>query len=238
MNGRRTGGIALVTYGVVTTLAFMNSAPGGAYSDSDVVAFISSGHSWAAFALAYLGIIGALAILVLGIHLRDEVGANGPNGSVGSGGSGGSDGSGRDLVGALAVTGAATSLTGWFVTGGIAVAMAEGGAPVRDAIAHPVVYTLGEIGNLLAVCSPALCVGVIAIVLAARAALPRWLRVFSVVAGVCGILAPFFFTYFLFVLWTVVAGVFLSRSERGTATTGPANQPANQPAIQPGQAPT
>jgi hypothetical protein len=32
------------------------------------------------------------------------------------------------------------------------------------------------------------------------------------VAGVCGILAPLFFTYFVFVLWTIVAGIALARA--------------------------
>jgi hypothetical protein len=34
---------------------------------------------------------------------------------------------------------------------------------------------------------------------------------------VCGILAPFFFTYFIFVIWAVVAGVFLSTSRTEVA---------------------
>jgi Na+/H+-dicarboxylate symporter len=71
----------------------------------------------------------------------------------------------------------------------------------------PVFYTLTEIGNLLAVCGPALCLGVAALVLATRGPLPTWLRVFSVLAGVCGVLAPFYFTYFVYALWTLVAGI-------------------------------
>ncbi len=38
---------------------------------------------------------------------------------------------------------------------------------------------------------------------------PRWLRIFSAVAGVCGILAPFCFTFFAYRLWTLVCGVTL-----------------------------
>ena len=62
-------------------------------------------------------------------------------------------------------------------------------------------------------CAPAFFIGVAAIVLARGSVLPRWLRVFSVVAGVCGILAPAFFTLFLFLLWTLVCGVALIRSD-------------------------
>lgn len=196
MHTRRTAGIALAFYGVVTFVAFGFNAPGGSYSEDAVTRFISSGHMWTAFALAYLGILGALGILVFGARMRAEAGPSG------------------DLVWGLSVIGTATSLVGWFLTGGVAVSMAEGGTPVRGSIAHSVVYTLSEIGNLLAVCSPALCVGVAAILLARRTSWPRWLQIPTMIAGVCGILAPFYFTYFVFVLWTLVAGMTLAASSR------------------------
>jgi hypothetical protein len=204
MNNRQTGGIALLVYGVATPLAFMNNAPGGDYSDPNITQFIAPGRMWTAFGLAYLGILGALALLVFGQRMRDEVG------------------SARGSFSGLAVAATATSLVGWFLTGGVAVAMAEGGPAVRGVVPHPVIYTLTEVGNLLAVCAPALCVGVAALLLAARSALPRWLRTFSVVAGVCGVLAPFYFTYMLFVLWTVVAGVTLVVAGRRAPIPAPA----------------
>jgi hypothetical protein len=40
--------------------------------------------------------------------------------------------------------------------------------------------------------------------------MPGWLRAFTLVAGLCGILAPFFFTYFVYVLWTVVVGLIVA----------------------------
>jgi len=92
--------------------------------------------------------------------------------------------------------------------------VAERRTAVRDHTPHAVVYTLSEIGNLLAVCSPALCVGVAGILLAVKGAMPRGLRMFTIVAGVCGVLAPFYFTYFVFVLWTVVAGIAFAASRR------------------------
>ncbi|HET7356138.1 MAG TPA: hypothetical protein VFJ09_05620 [Nocardioidaceae bacterium] len=203
MHSKRTAGLALTAYGLATFAAFADNAPGGDYKEHGVVRFISAGHMWAAFGLAYLGILGALGLLVFGLGMRHQAG------------------SARDLVGGLAVVGTATSLVGWFVTGGVAVSAAEGGAPVRDTIAHPVVYALSEIGNLLAVCSPALCAGLVGIVLAVKAPMPTWLRVFTVVAGVCGILAPFFFTYFVFVLWTVTAGVAFAVGGREPSTAAP-----------------
>jgi hypothetical protein len=190
-------------YGLSTGVALVgNNSPGGDYADSDVIRFISPGHMWAAFGFAYLGILGGLALLVLGTRIREEVG------------------SARFLFSGLMVGGTATSIVGWFVTGGVAVSMAEGGPAVRDAVPHPVIYTFTETGNLLAVCAPALCVGVAAVLLGLRSTLPRWLRVFSVVAGICGVLAPFYFTFMLFLVWTVVAGLTLVVSAKRPVASG------------------
>jgi hypothetical protein len=192
----KSAGIGLLVYGVGVTAAFIAvGSPGGDYEESAVRTFVSSGHWPAAFALSYLAAFAALGLVVFGNALRPSLGY--PLG---------------DLVWGLAVAGTATSVVGAFVTGGLDVAMAEGGHTVQTGVPHPVVYTITEIGNLLAVCGPAFFVGVIALVLAARAPWPMWLRAFSAVAGLCGILAPLFFTYFVFAIWTVVAGVALVRS--------------------------
>jgi len=191
----RTGGIGLVVYGLGTTVAFsVLGAPGGDYEDALVPSYIAQSHWVAAFAIAYLGAISALGLLLFGNALRRSLARSG------------------ELVWGLSIAAVAVSVVGWFVDGGLEVAMAEGGHSVQAGVPHPVVYVFTEIGNLLAVCAPAFFVGVAAIVLAASAHLPGWLRVFSVVAGVCGILAPGFFTLFLFVLWTLVFGVSLIRS--------------------------
>ena len=187
-------------YGLVTTAAFMAAgSPGGDYSDTNVTDYISSGHLPAAVILWYIGTFGALSLLVVANGLRELPGV------------------GRFLAG-LCTAGTATSLVGAFISAGVIVATAEGGSAVHDGVPHPVIYMITEIGNLIALCAPALCVGVVALLLAARGPLPVWLRVFSVIAGVCGILAPFYFTYFIFVLWTVVAGVAIATRRRESVT--------------------
>lgn len=203
MRTARFGGIAFALYGLATFLAFMDNGPGGDYDDAAVVGFISHGHMWPAFGLGYLGCLGAVALLVAGLHLRTLAG------------------SAHDLVWSLATAGSVASAVGFFVTGGVAVSMAEGHDAVRDKIPHSVVYTLTETGNLLSVCLPALFVGVIAIVLARTAGFPGWLRVFSLVAGVCGILAPFFVTYFVYLLWVLVTGVFLALTRNRAVVATP-----------------
>ena len=119
-----------------------------------------------------------------------------------------------ELAWGLGVAAATTGVIGWFIAGGVDVAMAEGGTSVRAGVTNPTVYALTEIGNLLSWCAPALFMGVVAILLSRTKSLPRWLRVFSAVAGVCGILAPFFFTYFIYLLWTLVLGVTLVARQR------------------------
>jgi hypothetical protein len=197
----RSVGAGLAGYGVGTAIAMMASgSPGGDYSERDVRKYISFDHFWLAAGLWYVAALSAIGLLVAAIGLRSLPRSGG-------------------LLAALAQTGAAVSIAGAFVSGGIAVAAAEGGNSVRTGVPHPVVYTITEIGNLLAVCAPALCVGVAALVAARSVAMPAWLRAFTFVAGVCGILAPAFFTYFVFVLWTIVAGIaiIVQRAPRAVA---------------------
>jgi hypothetical protein len=204
---RRTG-VALIIYGLGVTAAFLTlGSPGGDYDPDIIASYISRGHWPAAFALAYLSAFCALALLAAGHGLRTAMG-----GALG------------DFVWGLSIAGTATGVVGAFVTGGLDVSMAEGGHQVQNGVAQPIVYTISEIGNLIAVCGPAFFAGVIAMVWAARGPMPLWLRVFSVVAGACGILAPFFFTYFLFVLWTIVTGLTLiaQRAAPQTTTAEPA----------------
>ena len=198
---RRKAGVALLLYGVATFAAnALIAAPGGQYDPSGVAKFVDSGHFPLAFAAAYLGCLGAVAVLPFVIEIRDELGQWG------------------HLAWGLGVAAATTGVIGWFVSAGVDVAMAEGGTTIPAGVPHPVVYMITEIGNLLSWCAPALFIGIVAILLSRVPTLPRWLRIFSAVAGVCGILAPFFFTYFLYLLWTLVLGAILvargSSSER------------------------
>jgi hypothetical protein len=189
----RAGGVGLLAYGIGVTGAFLTlGAPGGDYTASAVESYIASGHWPTAFALGYVGALASLGLLVFGQSLRSLGGAVG------------------ELVWGLSIAGTTTGVVGAFVAVGIDVAMAEGGHVVQEGVSFTVIYTISEIGNLLSVCGPAFFAGAIALVLAARASLPGWVRAFSGVAGVCGILAPFYVTLFVFALWTVVFGSVLA----------------------------
>ena len=185
---RRTAGLGLLAYGIGTPVAFMSiGSPGGDYSDSGVAAYVASGHWATAFALAYLGAFAALGLLVFARHMRHELGSTG------------------DVLWGLSVAGTAAAVVGWFMVGGVAVAAAEGGQALTT-VPHPVVYLVSEISNLVAICASAFLVGVAALVLGAKPALPAPLRSFSYVAGVAGILAAFYFPLPLVYLWAIVVG--------------------------------
>jgi hypothetical protein len=202
----RSAGIGLLVYAVGTTVGFIGAGgPGGDYESAMVADYVDPSHYATSFGFWYLGALGTLGLLAFGHGLRRLGGAVG------------------ETAWALSIAAVATGVVGAFVGGGLVVALAEGGTAVQEGVPHPVVYTISEIGNLLALCGPAFFVGVVAIVMAARAGLPRWLSVFSVVAGLCGILLPFYFTIPVYLAWALVLGSRLvaKGSRRGTDATAP-----------------
>jgi hypothetical protein len=193
----RSAGIGLLVYAVGTTVGFAGAGgPGGDYEPDVVAGYVDPSHYATSIGFWYLGALAALGLLVFGHGLRRLGGVVG------------------ETAWGLSVAGAAISVVGAFVGGGLVTALAEGGDAVRQGVPHPVVYTISEIGNLLALCGPGFFTGVVAILLAARAGLPRWLAVLSVVAGICGILLPFYFTIPVYLVWALVFGGRLVR--RGT----------------------
>lgn len=191
---RRTAGLGLLAYGIATPVAFMTSgSPGGNYDEHTVANYMSSGHWVTSFVLAYLGAFAALGLLPFARGMR----AGMPTGG--------------DVFWGLMVGGTAAAVVGWFLVGGVAVVFAEGGSALAN-LPHPVVYALSEMSNLVAVCASAFLVGSAALVLAARGALPSPLRVLTAVAGVCGLLAAFFFPLFLFWIWAIGFGLWVATS--------------------------
>lgn len=185
----RSAGIGLLVYAVGTTVGFAGAGgPGGDYEPDVVAGYVDPSHYATSIGFWYLGALAALGLLVFGHGLRRLGGVVG------------------ETAWGLSVAGAAISVVGAFVGGGLVTALAEGGDAVRQGVPHPVVYTISEIGNLLALCGPGFFTGVVAILLAARAGLPRWLAVLSVVAGICGILLPFYFTIPVYLVWALVFG--------------------------------
>ena len=191
-SSRRTAGLGLLAYGLGTPLAFMSiNAPGGDYDDATVTRYMSSSHWVTAFVLAYLGAFATLGLLPFAARMRSELR------------------SGGDVFWGLMVAGTAAAVVGWFLLGGLAVVFAEGGSALTG-LPHTVVYALGELGVLVTACASAFLVGSAALVLAARAALPTALRIVTVVAGVCGLVAALYFPLFLFWIWAIGFGLWVA----------------------------
>jgi hypothetical protein len=184
----RTAGIGLLVYAVGVLIEAIFSGPGGDYEAAGVASFVSAGNRPLAFAMGYVGWFSALGLLAFAAGLRPRLARGG------------------DTFWALGIIGTACAVVGWVLSRGITVAFAEGGHVVQHGVSGPVVYALSEIANLVAVCAPAFCLGVMAWVLAAEAGLPGWLRVFSRVAGVCGMLAAFYFPLPVYLMWMLVLG--------------------------------
>jgi hypothetical protein len=206
---RRTAGLGLLVYGIGTPVAFMSiGSPGGDYDDSTISTYMSSGHWVTAFVLAYVGAFAALGLLPFAARLRSELR------------------SGGDVFWGLAVAGTTAAAIGWFLTGGVAVVFAEGGSALAT-LPHPVVYALTELSNLVAICASAFLVGSAALLLATRATLPAALRVASVVGGICGLLAAFYFPIFIFWLWAIGFGAWtLATGARDVRPVQAQHQPA------------
>lgn len=203
MNSRRTAGLGLLIFGVGTLTAMITAkVPGGAYEPDKVSAYIAQGHALQSFLIGYVGVAAALALLAFGHGIRHELPRFG------------------ETVWALSVIGAATSITGWFLGIGVVVSTTEGGPQITAGIPLPVAHTIGEIAGLLGGCAPALCVGVVAVMLWSST-FPMWLRACSVIAGACGILAPLYLTMFAFVLWTLIAGAWMTATANRTGQTEP-----------------
>ncbi|WP_026928322.1 hypothetical protein [Granulicoccus phenolivorans] len=214
MTRSRTAGIGLAAFAVLTVLtAILAPVPGGSYRPDVVTDYLAQGNQWRLFLAAYLGIAGLLGLMLFGRGIRDEFADLG------------------DVVWGLALAALATGTTGWFLGAGVAVATAEGGPEITAGIPLPIGHTIGEIAGLLGGCAPGLFIGIIA-VLCWRTGLPLWFKLFATVAGVCGILAPLYFTFFFFLLWCLVAGVFLAVRRAPAERRGKARRPLPAPVLQ------
>lgn len=183
----RSAGIGLLVFLAGIVAWSFAGTMGGTFHESEVAAFIAGTHRNLDFLLYTVGALSSIGLLVFGWAVRDRFGRIG------------------ELVWGLSVAGTATAVSGLFALGGFQVAMAEGGEQAQ-AIPPSVAYTFGTIGHVFAGPGPALFIGVIALILAAKAELPAWLRVFTVLAGISAITAALYFTAAVYLLWLLVFG--------------------------------
>jgi hypothetical protein len=206
---RRTAGLGLLAFAIGTPVAFLSvGAPGGNYVDSTVTNYISSGHLAVAIGMAFLGAFATLGLLPFASRMRSELR------------------SGGDIFWGLVVAAVAASVIGWFLVAGVPVVYAEGGTALTG-LPHGVAFALGTLSMQMAATAGTFLVGAALLVLAARAPLPGAIRVITIVGGVAGLLAGFFFPVFLFWLAAIVLGGWTLAS--GTRETAAPIQAQHQP---------
>lgn len=206
----RVAGIALLVGWFGATIAFLSSgSPGGTYSPGDAAAYTDPGGylgpiaSWTAAALAML------ALPFFGYALR------------GIGGWAG------EIIWGLSIAATAAGVTGAYFAGGFVVSLAEsGGTTIHDATPGTLVYTFSEMGNLLAATAPSFLLGAAGLVLAWKGGLPIWLRVITVIGGLCAMAEPWYFPIPGVIIWVLCfAGWAIARGSRR-------RQPVIEPALQ------
>jgi hypothetical protein len=206
---RRAAGLGLLAYAIGTPVAFIGvGAPGGNYDDNTVTNFISSSHLVTAIAMAFLGAFATLGLLPFASRMRSELR------------------SGGDILWGLAVGAVAASVIGWFLVAGVPVVYAEGGKAVTG-LPHGVAFALGTLSSQIAATGGTFLVGAALLVLAARAPLPGAIRAVTIVGGVAGLLAGFYFPVVLFFLAAIVLGGWTLAS--GTREAASPIQAQHQP---------
>jgi hypothetical protein len=197
-SARGVAGAGAVAFGALTFVAAsLSKNPGGGYKASDVAGYLAKGHRAPTIVAMYLGWLAVLGLICLLAHLRDLI----------------DDVPGKGMAARIfwgtGVAAAASFALGWCVAGGQIIAHLEGGKAII--IAPPVTYLISELGVLFIFGSGSalLGFGLIVLMLASRRTLPGWLRWLTLVAGVCGIAGPAFFTFFVVLIWAIAVGVWL-----------------------------
>lgn len=200
--GSTVAGIGGIAFGLLFFLAFLFAGPiGGTYKAADVADYLARGHRVAVIVSAYLMLLGLFGLICLLARLRDLSGA-------GIGGFA----SGRIFWG-TGLAAASSFAVGWLVTISPPLARLYGGKSLS--IDPPLAYTIAETGGviLFGAGGVLLALALITFVLGSGAALPAWLRWFTLVVGVIGLASPAFFPFFLLLIWGLVTGIWLLTSD-------------------------
>jgi hypothetical protein len=195
-------GVGGIAFGVLTFAAVvLANPPGGGYSASQVADYLAKGHRVGAIVAMYLGWFAVFGLICLLAHLRAA--ANLAPGHEWA----------TSIFWGTGLAAAASFAVGWGVVGGQVIAHLEGGSGVT--IPPPTTYLVSEVGVIFIFGAGAALLGIalVVLMLAVRTTLlPGWLRWLTVIAGLCGIAGPAFFTFFLLLAWGVLIGIWLIAS--------------------------
>jgi hypothetical protein len=180
--------------------------PGGTYSVSNTIDYISKGHRSVVFISVYFLLASGVGLLLLLGRLREAIGS----------------GSRAWTFNALAISAVATWVAGYAMVVGVPAAYAFGGSN-KLVLTHGVVYTFAEVGWAVMYGAGGTLLGCALITFAAGpVAAPAWVRWTTLVAGIAGLAALAWFPFFLVYLWAVVLGIWLLVSPASARAPEPA----------------
>jgi hypothetical protein len=166
--------------------------PGGNYSVKDLQDFTASGHRSAVVVGMALSLIGVVGLLLAITHLRRFAAAR-------------PDGGG--FVWSAGLISAAGFAIGTVLVDVVPMGLANGGRPIPASVTY--MFTQTGFAAAWGIGGSFLAVTLLALAVPGVAAMPSWLRWFTVVAGVIGLFSLAFFPFFILVLWALVAGIWL-----------------------------
>ena len=198
-------GVGAIGFAVLTFAAiFFVNWPGGGYSESIARSYVASGNLPVALTGTLIGLIGVVGLICLLAYLRQAAEESSPAISLVP-----------QIVWAVGLVGAASFGVGWGLVSAQPLAHVEAGVDLG--VAPQLTYMISEATSAIIFGPAPMLVGLALIVLTVGSGkvLPPWLRWLTLVAGVVALTSLAFFTFFLFLVWSIVIGVWLLISAWG-----------------------
>lgn len=198
-----TVGVAAVLFPVLTFVGLvLSNPPGGNYSAKHISDFVAHGHRPVIYVSLYLLLLAAAALLYLVSGLRERVVGGFASRLFATTGY---------AAGAAWAIGAALIFT-------VPIGLANGGHLPSDS---NVIYMFSQAGFVIIFDAGGilLALALLGLAAGARAAVPSWLRWFTVLAGVVGLASFAFFPFFILLIWSLVFGIWLLASGTGDRAT-------------------
>ncbi|SRR6266576_1758263 len=203
------GGVGAIGFAVLTFVAisFVNW-PGGGYSESIAKNYVAPGNLPVALTGTLIGLIGVVGLICLFAYLRQAAEESSSPGSLVP-----------QIVWAVGLVGAASFAVGWGLVSAQPLAHVEAGVDLG--VAPTLTYMISEATSAIIFGPAPMLVGLALIVLTIGAgkSLPTWLRWLTLGAGVVALTSLAFFTFFLFLVWSLVIGIWLLIGTRGAASS-------------------
>src|SRR5579872_5486726 len=207
--GSLFAGVGAVAFGALLLVGMViGNPPGGNYGVHDAAKYVAKGHRASVILSLYLVLLAVAGLVLLLARLRDSI-------------------TGARLARvfwALGVASASAIASGYALVAAVPLALAYGGHGLT--VTPQLTYVLAESGWVIMYGAGGILLGAALVTFAAgQVEAPAWFRRSTFVAGLAGLAAPAWCPFFLVMLWSLVAGVWLLVGGRGRRIA-PEPQPA------------